>query len=673
MPMFLPAAVFLASIKTIPGGIVLSNGLVERRIHLNKFVGTYSMQRLDSKTEYLRSVEPEAKLVIGGKEVWLGGTTPVPNRAFFQEEWIASLQPSPLSLPFLGQELVPCKAHVPFKPIKGQSWPPHGKAVLLKFGNTSLSATIRYEIYDGLPVVSKEVEVKNLAPTPVRVDQVISERLAMVEAESNVESQKGWRLPNLSVFTNESFGGQFNSSIFWEEDPDYTTQVSYMLKTPCVLSVHPPTGPGVDLKQGESLTSPRSHLVLHGSEERELQTLDNRKFFRTMAPWILDNPTMFHLRASGSKEVKAGVDQAAECGFEMVILSFGSGLNMEDVSEKNIAKFRELRQYATSKGVRLGGYSLLASRRVDDENDVINPATGKTGGAIFGSSPCLGSKWGIQYFENIKKFIAETGFDILEHDGNYPGDVCASKNHPGHRDLADSQWMQYKMITDFYSWCRERNVFLNVPDTYFLNGSNKTGMGYRETNWSLPREQQHVHARQNRFDGTWDKTPSMGWMFVPLVEYQGGGAAATIEPLKDHLQDYELHFANNFGFGVQACWRGVRLYDTEETKAMVVRMVNWFKKYRSLLESDIVHLRRADGRRLDYVMHVEESTGKMMLMVYNPTLRPLSETLSIPVGERQKISVTHGEEKSIVKNTKGGLLNLAVTIPAKGWTYYILK
>jgi len=60
-------------------------------------------------------------------------------------------------------------------------------------------------------------------------------------------------------------------------------------------------------------------------------------------------------------------------------------------------------------------------------------------------------------------------------------------------------------------------------------------------------------------------------------------------------------------------------------------------------------------------------------MVYNPTLRPLSETLSIPVGERQKISVTHGEEKSIVKNTRGGLLNLAVTIPAKGWTYYILK
>ena len=48
----------------------------------------------------------------------------------------------------------------------------------------------------------------------------------------------------------------------------------------------------------------------------------------------------------------------------------------------------------------------------------------------------------------------------------------------------------------------------------------------RSTSRSLPRAQQIIHARQNIFDGTWDKTPSMGWMFVPLVEYHGGGAAA---------------------------------------------------------------------------------------------------------------------------------------------------
>ena len=44
----------------------------------------------------------------------------------------------------------------------------------------------------------------------------------------------------------------------------------------------------------------------------------------------------------------------------------------------------------------------------------------------------------------------------------------------------------------------------------------------------------------------------MGWMFVPLVQYQGGGADATIEPLRDHLALYEAHLANDLGFGVQA-------------------------------------------------------------------------------------------------------------------------
>ena len=86
-------------------------------------------------------------------------------------------------------------------------------------------------------------------------------------------------------------------------------------------------------------------------------------------------------------------------------------------------------------------------------------------------------------------------------------------------------------------------------------------MGYREVNWSLPREQQVIHTRQNIYDGTWQKAPSMGWMFVPLTEYQGGGAAATIEPLDQHLDHYQRMLDSNLALGVQACYRGPRLFD----------------------------------------------------------------------------------------------------------------
>jgi hypothetical protein len=41
-------------------------------------------------------------------------------------------------------------------------------------------------------------------------------------------------------------------------------------------------------------------------------------------------------------------------------------------------------------------------------------------------------------------------------------------------------------------------------------------------------------------------------MFVPLTEYHGGGAAATLEPLCEHLDAYGAHLAQNFGAGRMA-------------------------------------------------------------------------------------------------------------------------
>ncbi len=66
----------------------------------------------------------------------------------------------------------------------------------------------------------------------------------------------------------------------------------------------------------------------------------------------------------------------------MVILSFGSGLSMEDVSGKNVAKYKALVDYAHGKGIQLGGYSLFSSRRINDETDVIDFKTGKPGGKL---------------------------------------------------------------------------------------------------------------------------------------------------------------------------------------------------------------------------------------------------------------------------------------------------
>jgi hypothetical protein len=306
---------------------------------------------------------------------------------------------------------------------------------------------------------------------------------------------------------------------------------------------------------------------------------------------------------------------------------------MENEDPDYLAQIRQLADYAHEHNIAFGGYSLLASRSINPENDVVNPETGQPGGfATFGNSPCLESSWGQDYFRKLYKFFESTGCDVLEHDGSYPGDACASTNHPGHSGYPDSRWKQWQTISSFYQWCRSQGIYLNVPDWYFTHGSSKTGMGYRETNWSLPRSQQEIIERQNILDGTRFKTPSMGWMFVPLTEYHGGGAAATIEPLAEHLDHYERRLANLLGAGVQACFRGPRLYDTDTTRAMVTRWVQFYKKNRAILDSDLIPLRRADGRDWDGWLHVNPHLDTpAMAMVYNPLPHPIQPTIRIPL------------------------------------------
>jgi hypothetical protein len=292
--------------------------------------------------------------------------------------------------------------------------------------------------------------------------------------------------------------------------------------------------------------------------------------------------------------------------------------------------------------------------------------------------PCLGSRWGIDYLAQLRSFIGSAGLGVLEHDGSYPGDTCAATGHPGHRGLADSQWRQWQAITALYRWCRAEGVYLNIPDWYFLTGGSKTAMGYRETNWSLPREEQVIIERQNIFDGTWEKTPSMGWMFVPLTQYHGGGAAATIEPLDQHRDHYEARLADLLGAGVQACWRGPRLYDSDATKALVKRWVAFYKGHRAILDSDIIHLRRPDGRDWDGILHVDPQLAERGLaMLSNPLGEPITRRIALPLRYAAlegsvSVQVDDGAPALVPIDARGDA-TIAVTIPARGRSFVVLR
>jgi hypothetical protein len=626
--------------------ISLYNGLVKRTFRLLPNAACISYRNMMNGQEMLRAVSPEARLMIDGKWYNAGGLHGQKEKAYLLPEWVDGFTASENDFQYINYSSEEIKPFINFKQMMWASnnKQPTGKHLIFWYQSAlpalqGLTVKVHYEVYDGLPLIAKWVTVENHRTSFIKLDKVVNEILATVEEESAVVGKpEQMKTPQgIYIETNYAFNNAMRYSIsdqttHWKTDSSYTSQVNYNYETPCILEVYPDKAPGIELKPGELFTSIKTYELLMDSYDRERRGLAIRRMYSTIAPWTTMNPIFMHLVSKNDDEVRNAIDQCAATGYEALILSFGSHLNMEDSSVKNIQRWKQLADYAHSKEIKIGGYSLFSSRRISDEDDVINPKTGKPGGAFFGNAPCFGSKWGLAYRDKIKYFFTQTTFDLWENDGPYPGDICASASHPGHTGLDDSQWKQMEIQKELYKWLNEKGVYINAPDWYFLDGTHKIAIGYREVNFSLSREQQKILNRQNIFDGTWEKTPSMGWGFVPLTRYQGGGPEAILEPLSEHLKDYEQLMMQYYGAGVQACYRGPRLYDTEQTKQTVIRVINWYKKYRNILSSDIIHLRRADGRDWDGWMHVNPGLKqKAMVMLFNPTREKITRKIKLPL------------------------------------------
>ena len=122
---------------------------------------------------------------------------------------------------------------------------------------------------------------------------------------------------------------------------------------------------------------------------------------------------------------------------------------------------------------------------------------------------------------------------------------------------------------------------------------------------------------------------------------------------------------------MQACCRGPRLYDTEQTKALVKGWVAWYKKYRAILNSDIIHVRRPDARDVDCILHVNRGLKERgLVLVFNPTPKPMKRILRLPLYYTGLKKIAHIRK---AENQPGAFhldqkyyVNLPIKIPAGG-------
>ena len=111
---------------------------------------------------------------------------------------------------------------------------------------------------------------------------------------------------------------------------------------------------------------------------------------------------------------------------------------------------------------------------------------------------------------------------------------------------------------------------------------------------------------------------------------------------------------------------------------MVTEMVQWYKEHREVLEGDLIHLRRADGRDLDYWMLVNpDGEEKGALVVFNPLDKDLQKNIQVPLyytGLDQEVLVK--QDNSVSRKyqlDRDFSINLPVEVSGQKWAVYFFE
>ncbi|MBC9930585.1 LamG domain-containing protein [Chitinophaga qingshengii] len=708
-PVTAPAQVYVQPAEDgMSAKIQLSNGLVSREFLVSENLACVGFNNRINNAEYLRAIKPEARIKLDSTWFDIGGLSGQPEHSYLMESWYNSLVANPGAFRFTGMDIRKPEARYPWQ-LKYHAahtdWPPKGVHLIMYYTapvtmpawKDKFTVAVHYELYEGMPVIAKWLTIENKSGQPVLVSETECEVLAVNQdqlSRIHVESDYSFALANadpegsaLMHYKGTPPAYQTGrSTTAWREDPEYHTWASHnqaedkFLGFPHhnLLVSRVPMGPAEMLPTGQVFSSFVTFELLHDNDDRERQSLAHRRFYRKLAPQVTESLITGGITSQDRTEIKRFIDQMHELGFERLDIQAWPGISHDRLDTAYVGLWKDVADYAAAKGIVMGGYELqVASRGRGAAYDCIDPQTSKPG-SLFGQSVCIASKWQDIYYPAMWKFFEETGLKTYNMDGPYHGDACAATDHPYHRNLFDSQWEQWKQQVKVLHELQRRNMYVPIPDWYFLNGQSATGMGYREASANLTPQQQLLLGRQYIYDGTWHKTPTMGWLGLQLVGFYSNDPRVGLEPLSANLDRYEVGLFQHLASGCQFTVRGKRLYDTPETRQMVQRWINWFKEHREILTSDIIHLARPTGRDLDAMFHVNSLLEeKGMLVIFNPTDKKITRRFKVPlyytgITGNARVTDSAGNTTQYIPDHQQDIF-LEVSIPAGGFSWYVMK
>lgn len=335
---------YQAKVTTTDKELCLSNGLLSRTFILSPNVATIAFDNLMNGNAELRAIRPEAVLTINGMEYPVGGLYKQPVQNFLNNDFIEDMISCDTAFTYVSHTVGETIERFPYRPKQEwlsnkNPWPAPGKRIVFTYKAAprapemirNVTVKVIYELYDGAPILSKQIEVENQGKSSIVLNSFKSEILALTEtapkvhygepheirmlaqepgtytrnyrkspAQTDAPREYIDRFTQLFVVTDYAMGGDMeamkdNPAVRWVFDhPEYeATGIRYYGQyKPARLEVCPPIGPDYEITPGMTFRSCTAFEMLRDATDNERRGLAECRFWRMMAPWTQENPIL---------------------------------------------------------------------------------------------------------------------------------------------------------------------------------------------------------------------------------------------------------------------------------------------------------------------------------------------------------------------------------------------
>jgi hypothetical protein len=402
-----------------------------------------------------------------------------------------------------------------------------------------------------------------------------------------------------------------------------------------MLQARYPFGPGVNISAPSADGGPpglrtfRLYELLHDAPDLERQGLSRRKMLRTLAPATSEDFGPWYMVGGDSNSIRSGADQASAAGFRALHTQVDPFARDPGSIQRVAADIA----YVHSKNLTAGFYVLLQNPPgLTGSTEAIDPNTGGGLGVA-----CFATDFHAEFRAGLAAYVNDTGFDFVDTDGPYEAYPCGSTEH-NHVGAADSQHEQWSVNVEWYrSLPTSPNglsmlgdgITITCPDPYELaSGTVAQPIGYTDR-WSSEGDRWEwlLLGRTYAYDGTHWKTPTNGLMPADL------NRAGPMQSADD-LNWLDNMFATFLGLAGRN-FQGGALWQNAASQAIVQGWGQTFNTYRSILNADIIHVRKPSGRSWDAIMHADPAAApgspRGFLVLYNPTSSTINIKSSVNV------------------------------------------